>query len=156
MTPSSRRTFEFLPLSIRLETSGGIATPVVLRGTPLPATRWETFSTASDSQASFDVELLLGESPLARNNSKLGKFHLDGIPPAPRGKPQIKIEFSVSTDCVLTTRARLEGTGGPFAELVFEPPEDLSDDFIAKSLAAAESNRETDQAGLLHAEVPGC
>src|SRR5271170_4983735 len=99
MEPDSKRTFEFLPLSIRLETRGGVATPLVLRGTPLPANRSDTFSTAADNQVSVDTELFLGESPLTRNNVRLGRLRLEGIPPGPRGIPQIRVDFSVAETC---------------------------------------------------------
>ena len=80
MNTSEQTNFEFLPLSIRIETLGGVATPVVLRGTPLPAVRRENFSTSADGQLNVEFELLLGESPLSRNNIKFGKFRLEGIP----------------------------------------------------------------------------
>src|SRR5436305_10982287 len=102
MNAASNRTFDYLPLSIRLETLGGVATPLVLRGTPLPAKRSETFSTAADNQVSVEVELFIGESPLTRNNLRLGKLRFAGIPTAPRGVAQIKVEFSVSTNCAVT------------------------------------------------------
>jgi molecular chaperone DnaK len=141
MVPAQKRTFEFLPLSIGIETQGGIYTPLVLRGTPLPAKRWETFSTAADNQVSVEVALFLGESLLSENNIPLGKFHLKGIPPAARGKPQVKIEFSVDTSCAVTARAILEGSELR-AEQAFYPPEELSDPFIAKTLANAEVESE--------------
>ena len=76
----ANQTFDFLPLTIRLETLGGVATPLVLRGTPLPAKRAETFYTAADEQTSVEVRLLLGERPLVANNIEIGKFKLNGIP----------------------------------------------------------------------------
>lgn len=144
MKPVSKRSFDFLPLSIRLETLGGVATPLVLRGTPLPAKRSETFSTAADKQISVDVELCMGERPLARNNIQLGRFHLEGIPPASRGQPQIKVEFSVGTTCSVIARASVQGAGLS-GEKTFDPPQDLSEEFVAKALADAESSREADE-----------
>jgi hypothetical protein len=152
MTEASTRRFEFLPLSIRLETLGGVATPLVLRGTPLPAKRSETFSTAADKQISVAVELCMGESPLFKNNIQLGKFHLEGIPAANRGQPQINVEFSVDKTCSVRARASLQGANLS-AEQAFHPPQGLSDEFIAKALADAESSRATDEAELLQAEA---
>src|ERR1700759_4333457 len=105
MNVETQRRFEFLPLSLRLETLGGVATPLVLRGTPLPAKRSEVFSTAADDQVSVEVHLLMGESPLARNNISFGKFHLNDIPKASQGEPQITVEFSVEQTCSVTARA---------------------------------------------------
>jgi hypothetical protein len=149
---TSKRTFGFLPLSIRLETLGGVATPLVLRGTPLPAKRSESFSTAADKQVSVEVSLCMGESPLFRNNIGMGKFHLQGIPPAARGQPSIEVEFSVDTGCSVLARAGVKGAEAS-AEGAFHPPQELSDDFIAKSLADAESSRGADKAELLRVEA---
>ena len=82
MKENPSRTFEFLPLTIRIGTLGGVATPLILRGTPLPAVRAERFSTAADGQVSVEVDVYLGESPIVRNNIPIGKFHLEGLPPA--------------------------------------------------------------------------
>jgi len=147
-----KRKFEFLPLSIRLETLGGVATPLVLRGTPLPAKRSDTFSTAVDEQTSVEVELFLGESPLVRNNVSVGKLKLKGIPPAPRGQPQVKIEFDVSATCAVNVRAGLQGSQLA-AEETFDPPENLSDSFIAQALAAAASSRAADEIELARLEA---
>jgi len=144
--------FEYLPLSIRVETRGGVATPLVLRGTPLPATRAEVFSTAADSQVSVEVSLCLGESPLVRNNHKLGVFHLGGIPAAKSGEPQIRIEFKVDQTCTVTARARLEGSELS-AEKVFPPGVSLSAEFIARALADAENTRREDEAQLRRTEA---
>jgi len=152
MEKTSKRAFEFLPLSIRIATLGGVATPLVLRGTPLPTKRSDTFSTAADKQVSVEVELFIGESTLARNNIALGKMRLEGIPPSGRGQPQVKIEFSVDAACAVTARASLLGSQLS-AEKIFEPPEELSDDFIAKALVDAESNRASDELELLRAEA---
>jgi molecular chaperone DnaK len=92
--------------------------------------------------------LFLGESPLIRNNIKLGKIRLEGIPPAGRGQPQIKVEFSVDASCAIIARASLQGAQ-VFAEETFQPPDELSEEFIAKALADAESSRAADEAELL-------
>jgi hypothetical protein len=148
----TERKFEFLPLTIRLETLGGVATPLVLRGTPLPATRSEEFSTAAEKQVSVEVKLVVGESPLVRNNTPLGTFHLEGIPPQGAGEPKILVEFSVAPTCAVTARATLRGSQ-LHAEQTFQPPEPLSDDFIAKLLTNAESSRAADEADLRRIEL---
>lgn len=154
MAEFPKREFDFLPLSIRLETLGGVATPLVLRGTPLPTKRSDTFSTATDNQISVSVELFLGESTLVRNCLRIGELKLDGIPPAVRGKPQVKIEFEVSATCAVTARAILEGSQLT-AEKTFDPPGELSDDFIAQWLAKAELARLEDEKELSRVEATG-
>jgi hypothetical protein len=151
MTPETKPTFDFLPLSLRLETLGGVATPLVLRGTPLPAKRSEAFSTAADNQVTVAVELLMGESPLAKGNTRLGKLELKGIPAVGRGEPQVKVEFSVEKTCSVTARATLQGS--PLsAEQTFDPPL-LSVDFISKALSQAESNQAENESELLRIEA---
>jgi hypothetical protein len=139
-------------LSIRLETLGGVATPLVLRGTPLPSKRSEVFTTAADNQSSVAVSLWLGESPLTRNNVKLGTFHLKGIPSAKAGASQIRIEFSVDQTCTVIARAAIQGSELS-AEEKFEPPTDLSEAFVQKLLAETESAREEDEAKLRQVEA---
>lgn len=147
-----KRKFDYLPLTVRLETRGGVATPLVLRGTPLPAKRSDTFATAADNQVSVEISLWLGESPLVRNNIPLGKMHLEGIPPAPKAQPQIKVEFSVSNTCAVTARAGLQGSQISVEE-TFEPAQALSDDLIKRTLADAESSRAGDEAELAQIEA---
>lgn len=152
MSQANLRSFPFLPLTIRIETLGGIATPLVLRGTPLPAVRSETFSTASDNQTAVEISLFMGESSLTQNNLGLGEFKLDGIPPDKQGFPQVRIEFSVDKTCVITARAILEGSELS-AEQTFAPSQELSDSFIAKILADAESTRTDDEATVRQIEA---
>jgi molecular chaperone DnaK len=99
-----------LPLSISIETIGGIATVIIPRGTKLPTSRTEVFSTALDDQNRVEVHLLQGERPLVTQNRTLGKFQLFGIPPAPRGVPQIEVTFTVDKDGVLAVSARDKAT----------------------------------------------
>jgi molecular chaperone DnaK len=99
-----------LPLSISIETIGGIATVIIPRGTKLPTSRTEVFSTALDDQNRVEVHLLQGERPLVAQNRTLGKFQLFGIPPAPRGVPQIEVTFAVDQTGVLSVRARDKAT----------------------------------------------
>jgi len=152
MPEKKSRTFDYLPLTIRLETLGGIATPLVLRGTPLPTKRSDTFSTASDNQSSVELSLFIGESPLAQNNTPIGKFKLDHIPPGARGVPQVFVEFSVDKSCAIVAKANVKGTAIS-TEQALSPPEDLSDVFISKALAAAESTQENDEAEILRIEA---
>jgi len=153
MTANTRKSgFDYLPLSIRVETAGGVATPLVLRGTPLPAKRSDTFSPAAENQSSVEISLWIGESPLTRNNVKLGSFHLKGIPPTSAGKPQLTVEFSVDRDCAVTARAMLQGTELQ-VEKGFPPPQDLCEAFVRKALADAEGSREADEATLRRIEA---
>src|SRR5258705_402368 len=99
------------PLSLAIETLGGVATPMIPRNTTIPTKKTETFSTAADSQTSVEVHVLQGERPLARDNRTLGKFHLTGIPPAPRGVPQIEVTFDIDANGILNVTAKDNATG---------------------------------------------
>jgi molecular chaperone DnaK len=94
------------PLSLAIETLGGVATPMIPRNTTIPTKKTETFSTAADSQTSVEVHVLQGERPLAAQNRTLGKFHLTGIPPAPRGVPQIEVTFDIDANGILNVTAK--------------------------------------------------
>jgi len=94
------------PLTLAIETLGGVATPMIPRNTTIPTRKTETFSTAADSQTSVEVHVLQGERPLARDNRTLGKFHLTGIPPAPRGVPQIEVTFDIDANGILNVTAK--------------------------------------------------
>jgi molecular chaperone DnaK len=99
------------PLSLGVETLGGVATKLIERNTTIPTSRSQTFSTAADSQTSVEVHVLQGERELARDNRTLGRFHLDGIPPAPRGMPQIEVTFDLDANGILNVKAQDKGTG---------------------------------------------
>ena len=99
------------PLTLAIETLGGVATPMIPRNTTIPTRKTETFSTAADSQTSVEVHVLQGERPLARDNRTLGKFHLTGIPPAPRGVPQIEVTFDIDANGILNVTAKDNATG---------------------------------------------
>lgn len=99
------------PLSLGLETLGGIATKVIPRNTTLPTSKTETFSTAADNQPSVEISVLQGEREFARDNKSLGTFRLDGIPPAPRGTPQIEVRFDIDANGILSVTASDKGTG---------------------------------------------
>ena len=99
------------PLSLGLETLGGVMTPLIPRNTTIPTRKTETFSTAEDNQTAVDVHVLQGERPLARDNKTLGQFRLDGLPPAPRGVPQIEVSFDIDANGILHVNAKDKATG---------------------------------------------
>ncbi len=98
------------PLTLAIETLGGVATPMIPRNTTIPTRKTEVFSTAADSQTSVEVHVLQGERPMARDNRTLGKFHLTGIPPAPRGMPQIEVTFDIDANGILNVTAKDRAT----------------------------------------------
>jgi len=99
------------PLSLGIETLGGVLTVLIPRNTTIPTHKSETFSTAADSQTSVEVHVLQGERPLARDNRTLGQFHLAGIPPAPRGVPQIEVSFDIDANGIVNVAAKDKATG---------------------------------------------
>ncbi|MFY9674755.1 MAG: Hsp70 family protein, partial [Terriglobales bacterium] len=99
------------PLTLSIETLGGVATPMIPRNTTIPTKKTETFSTAADSQTSVEVHVLQGERPMAAQNRTLGKFHLTGLPPAPRGIPQIEVTFDIDANGILNVTAKDNATG---------------------------------------------
>jgi molecular chaperone DnaK len=99
------------PLTLAIETLGGVATPMIPRNTTIPTKKTETFSTAADGQTSVEVHVLQGERPMAAQNRTLGKFHLTGLPPAPRGVPQIEVTFDIDANGILNVTAKDNATG---------------------------------------------
>ena len=99
------------PLTLAIETLGGVATPMIPRNTTIPTKKTETFSTAADSQTEVEVHVLQGERPMAAQNRTLGKFKLAGIPPAPRGVPQIEVTFDIDANGILNVTAKDNATG---------------------------------------------
>ena len=99
------------PLTLGIETLGGVATPLVPRNTTIPVTKTQVFSTAADNQTSVEIHILQGERPMANDNRTLGRFILDGIPPAPRGIPQIEVTFDIDTNGILTVKAKDKASG---------------------------------------------
>jgi len=94
------------PLTLGIETLGGVATPLIARNTPVPVKRSETFTTAADMQTSVTVHVFQGERPMAPDNTSLGQFNLDGLPPAPRGVPKIEVTFDIDADGILNVTAK--------------------------------------------------
>jgi molecular chaperone DnaK len=99
------------PLTLGLETMGGVRTPLIDRNTTVPAKRSQIFSTAADNQPSVEINVLQGERPMAKDNLSLGRFMLEGIPPAPRGVPQIEVAFDIDANGILHVSAKDKGTG---------------------------------------------
>jgi molecular chaperone DnaK len=131
------------PLSLGIETQGAVMTVMVPRNTTIPTTKKETFTTAADSQPSVDVHVLQGERPMARDNRTLDKFHLDGIPPAPRGTPQIEVTFDIDANGILNVSARDKATGKE-QKVRIEQSSGLSDDDISRMQEEAERFKDED------------
>ncbi len=132
------------PLSLGIETLGGVMTKLIESNTTIPSKKSETFSTAADSQTSVEIHILQGERPMAANNKSIGRFHLDGIPPAPRGVPQIEVIFDIDANGILNVTAKDKATGKE-QNIRIEASSGLSDAEIQKMKAEAEANAEADR-----------
>ncbi|TVR17332.1 MAG: molecular chaperone DnaK [Balneolaceae bacterium] len=132
------------PLTLGIETLGGVMTKLIEGNTTIPTQKVETFSTAADSQSSVEIHILQGERAQARDNRTLGRFHLDGIPPAPRGVPQIEVKFDIDANGVLNVSAKDKGTGKE-QSIRIESSSGLSDEEISKMKKAAEEHAEEDK-----------
>lgn len=132
------------PLSLGIETLGGVMTVLIGRNTTIPAKKSEVFSTASDSQTSVEVHVLQGERPMAKDNRTLGKFNLDGIPPAPRGVPQIEVTFDIDANGILNVSASDKATGRK-QHITITASSGLSDAEIEKMVKDAELNANEDK-----------
>ncbi|MBC7796202.1 MAG: molecular chaperone DnaK, partial [Pyrinomonadaceae bacterium] len=131
------------PLSLGIETYGGVATPMITRNTTIPTRKSETFSTASDNQTSVEVHVIQGERPIASDNKTLGKFHLVGIPPAPRGMPQVEVTFDIDANGIVNVSAKDMGTGRE-QKIQITSSSGLSKDEIDKMVKDAESHSAED------------
>src|SRR5688572_28058289 len=132
------------PLSLGIETLGGVMTTLIPRNTTIPTRKSETFSTAADSQTSVEVHVLQGERPLARDNRTLGRFQLMGIPPAPRGVPQIDVTFDIDANGMVNVSAKDKGTGKE-QKITITASSGLSKDEVERMMKDAESHAEEDR-----------
>lgn len=132
------------PLSLGIETLGGVFTRLIESNTTIPTKKSETFSTASDSQTSVEIHILQGERPMASQNKSIGRFHLDGLPPAPRGIPQIEVTFDIDANGILHVSAKDKATGRS-QQIRIEASSGLSQDEIDRMKREATENAETDK-----------
>ncbi len=132
------------PLSLGIETYGGVMTKLIEANTTIPTKKSETFSTAADNQPSVELHVLQGERPMAKDNRTIGRFNLDGIPPAPRGVPQIEVTFDIDANGILHVSAKDKGTGKE-QKIRIESSSGLSKEEIEKMKKEAEANAESDR-----------
>ncbi|MFX0006905.1 MAG: molecular chaperone DnaK [Promethearchaeota archaeon] len=132
------------PLSLGVETLGGVFTKLIERNTTIPTKKAEIFSTAADNQPAVEIHVLQGERPRAADNITLGKFHLTGIPPAPRGMPQIEVTFDIDQNGILNVSAKDKGTGKS-QSITITASTKMSDDDIEQKIREAERNAEEDK-----------
>jgi molecular chaperone DnaK len=133
------------PLSLGIETYGGVFTKLIESNTTIPTRKSQIFSTASDNQPSVEVHVLQGERPMASGNKTIGKFHLDGIMPAPRGVPQIEVTFDIDANGILNVSAKDKGTGKE-QQIRIEASSGLSDAEIKRMRDEAKANEQADKA----------
>jgi molecular chaperone DnaK len=139
------------PLSLGIETMGGVFTRLIEANTTIPTKKSEVFSTASDNQPSVEIHILQGERPMARDNRTIGRFHLDGIPPAPRGVPQVEVTFDIDANGILNVSAKDKATGKS-QNIRIEASSGLTDEEIQKMKREAEANAEADKKAKEEAE----
>ena len=132
------------PLSLGIETLGGVFTKLIESNTTIPSKKSEVFSTASDNQPSVEIHVLQGERPMAKDNRTIGRFHLDGIPPAPRGMPQVEVTFDIDANGILHVSAKDKGTGKE-QKIRIEASSGLTDAEIQKMKQEAQANADTDR-----------
>src|SRR5205814_5588366 len=132
------------PLSLGIETLGGVTTVLIPRNTTIPTKKSETFSTADDNQTTVEIHVLQGERELATYNKTIGKFQLTGIPPAPRGMPQVEVTFDIDANGILHVAAKDKATGKE-QKIRIEASSGLTDAEIKKMKDEAEANAESDK-----------
>ena len=132
------------PLTLGIETMGGVLTPLIQRNTTIPTTKSQVFSTAEDNQPSVDIVVFQGERPMARDNKLLGQFRLDGIRPARRGQPRIEVTFSIDVNGIVSVKAKDLDTNKE-QQITISGTNGLSKDEIDRMMKEAEENREADE-----------
>jgi molecular chaperone DnaK len=132
------------PLSLGLETLGGVMTVLIPRNTTIPTKKTEVFSTAADSQTAVDIHILQGERPIANGNKTLGNFRLDGIPPAPRGVPQIEVTFDIDANGILHVLAKDKATGKE-QSVKITASTNLANDEVERLVQEAKAHEEDDK-----------
>jgi len=135
---------DITPLSLGIETLGGVMTKLIEANTTIPTRKSEIFSTAADNQTSVEIHVLQGERPLAKDNKTIGRFYLDGIPPAPRGVPQIEVTFDIDANGILNVSAKDKSTGKS-QQIRIEASTGLTEEEIKRMKAEAEANAEADR-----------
>ena len=135
---------DVIPLSLGIETMGGVATKIIERNTTIPTSRSQIFSTAADNQTSVEIHITQGERAMASDNKSLGRFVLDGIPPAPRGLPQVEVTFDVDANGILSVKAKDKATNKE-QSIRIEASSGLADADIERMRKEAEANAETDK-----------
>jgi molecular chaperone DnaK len=135
---------DITPLSLGIETLGGVMTKLIESNTTIPTRKSEVFSTAADSQTTVEIHVLQGERPMANQNKSIGRFHLDGIPPAPRGIPQVEVTFDIDANGILHVTAKDKATGKS-QQIRIEASSGLSDDDIRRMKEEAQRNADSDK-----------